>query len=203
MLHQARLILLLSAGSVLVLPPAARGEAPPTATPPPSASPSASPSGSGAPPAPPPVAPKVIDISPVSDQDYVQRVVAPRRGKVVLVSFWASYCLPCLDEMPGLLALKKKLAPRGADIVLVNVDPPGPGDQLQKVAARRKLPAFETLQVTNDDPQPFIDLVDKKWAGEVPYAVIYGRDGTLRKAFSGEQKIADFERALEEVLRAP
>lgn len=150
-----------------------------------------------------PQASSVVTIRGVSDRDYRDLVVAPHKGKVVLVTFWASYCAPCLEELPGLLEMKKKLAARGVEILFVNVDPPGDEGQIQKIARTRRFPPFETLQVTNDDPQLFIDAVDKQWAGEVPYAVVYGRDGALQKALSGEQKLADFEKAIDEVSKRP
>jgi thiol-disulfide isomerase/thioredoxin len=149
---------------------------------------------------PTPVVKDTVTLAPVNDKDYAQKVIAPRKGKAVLVTFWASYCVPCLGEIPALIELKKTVAKKGGDVVFVNVDPPGDPAQIQKVAAQKKLPKFDSLIVTNDDPQPFIDSVDKKWMGEVPFAAIYGKDGTLKKTLSGEQKVADLEKALAEVL---
>ena len=142
----------------------------------------------------------VVTLSPVNDKDYASKVVTPRKGKAVLVSFWASYCVPCLGEIPALLELKKTMAKKGAEIVLVNVDPPNDPAQIQRVAAQKKLPKFDSFIVSNDDPQPFIDAVDKKWMGEVPFAAIYGKDGMLKKTLSGEQKVSDLEKALSEAL---
>lgn len=142
-----------------------------------------------------------VTIRPVSDKDFVDVVLKPRKGKVVLVSFWASYCAPCLEELPGLFQLKSRLAGKGAEIVVVNVDPPGQAEQIRKIARTRGYPAFETLQVTNEDPQLFIDAVDKSWGGEVPFAVVYGRDGARKKTLSGEQTIAALTAAVEEALK--
>lgn len=151
-----------------------------------------------------PVAPTapapVVKLTALSDKDYAAKIVQARKGKAVLVSFWASYCVPCLGEIPALLDLKKEVQKRGGDVVLVNVDPPGDPAQINKVVALKKLPSFESFQVSNEDPQPFIDAVDKKWMGEVPFAAIYGKDGTLKLTLSGEQKASDLKRALEGAL---
>jgi len=47
--------------------------------------------------------------------------LADYRGKVVLVNFWASWCPPCIKEMPGLQKLQAKLADRPFSILAVNV----------------------------------------------------------------------------------
>ena len=64
--------------------------------------------------------------------DYYARTVAgdsvslsSHRGKVVLLNVWATWCHPCRTEIPELVALNKRYAPRGLEIVGVSVDSEG------------------------------------------------------------------------------
>jgi thiol-disulfide isomerase/thioredoxin len=127
----------------------------------------------------------------VNDKTYADLVVAPHKGKVVLVNFWASYCLPCLEEIPALQALHIKHA-ASVDVVFVATDPPDSGDHVQKVLGRRKLQVTSFI-VENEDPDPFIRLIDDVWQGEMPYTVVYDRDGRVFKKLPGAQTAATFE----------
>lgn len=46
--------------------------------------------------------------------------LAKLRGKVVLVNFWATWCAPCVEEMPALARLRTRLAARGFEVIAVN-----------------------------------------------------------------------------------
>ena len=46
--------------------------------------------------------------------------LAQLRGKVVLVNFWATWCAPCVEEMPALARLRARLGPRGFEVLAVN-----------------------------------------------------------------------------------
>src|SRR5687767_30764 len=56
--------------------------------------------------------------------------IAARKGRVVVVNFWATWCEPCIAELPSLAALREKMKDRPVDVVAVNY-----GESLEKVSA--------------------------------------------------------------------
>ena len=94
--------------------------------------------------------------------------LASQRGKVVLVSFWASWCTPCLREMPFLQQLQTDLGPRGLQVLAVNVESPAELGQRMEVIRERhpRLPLFGGGQGAANrygvQTLPHLVLVDKQ-----------------------------------------
>jgi thiol-disulfide isomerase/thioredoxin len=59
----------------------------------------------------------------VTEGSYAN-LVAGHKGKVVLVNFWATYCVPCRAEMPALVKLQEKYRAKGLLLLTVSADEP-------------------------------------------------------------------------------
>ena len=71
-------------------------------------------------------------------------------------------------------------------------------------AAAAKRPAFPNYRrKSGGDDQDFIEAVDPKWGGELPFSVLYDRSGRKVKTFSGKLPIAPAEREIRRLLAAP
>src|SRR5688572_28677110 len=68
-----------------------------------------------------PQATKQPVVSPVTAA-ALKKAIAARKGRVVLVNFWATWCVPCVQEMPGLVKLQKQYAGKGLSLLLVSAD---------------------------------------------------------------------------------
>jgi thiol-disulfide isomerase/thioredoxin len=95
------------------------------------------------------------------------------KGKVVVLDFWATWCPPCVKEMPGLAALQKKYGSDGLVVVGVSVDEAGAGTV-----------------------QRFLDKHD-----QIPTTVVIDRDGFIRERVVGFESQERLEKRLQPYLR--
>ena len=133
--------------------------------------PEARPVGPGAPA--PPFAAATVPPAPAG-----RRSLADYRGQVLLVNVWATWCVPCRNEMPSIQALHDALGPKGLKVVAVSTDAAGTEQEIRAFADELKL-TFEVLH----DPEGKIEL-DYRTTG-VPETFVIGRDGVIRKRVIG------------------
>jgi thiol-disulfide isomerase/thioredoxin len=136
----------------------------------------------------------------ISDGTGFQKAVAAHKGKVVLVEFWATWCVPCRQEMPELVKLEKKLRARGLDVVMISVDDPTDNAKAAQVLKETAMPVAGFLRDVSDEDK-FCASVDPGWtSGAVPAIFLYNRTGKKARAFIGATPMKDVEAALEKLF---
>jgi thiol-disulfide isomerase/thioredoxin len=129
------------------------------------------------------------------DEAALQKLVASHKGKVVIVNFWATWCAPCREEMPRMLALERRHAANGVKLLLISADEPGDQVQAAQFLGAQKAPQPWYLKRSADDER-FINSVDPKWSGALPAMFIYDRTGRRVRTWIGETDIKDIEAAI-------
>jgi thiol-disulfide isomerase/thioredoxin len=147
----------------------------------------------------PPIAqPSAPKLTPLTLDGY-NKLIAAHKGRVVLATFWATYCIPCRAEIPELVKLAAQLRPRGLDLVVVSADEPE-----QEAAARKfiasKVPSSPLYIKSADDNDKYAAGIHPRWQGELPANFVYDRAGRKVAAFIGENPTKDIQAAIEKFL---
>lgn len=89
---------------------------------------------------------------------------------VVIYNFWASWCQPCLAEMPSMIALKKRFKPEEVSIIAINTDEEDQKNSIQKTLSKLKI-TNEFIIVPDQDAK----LVNEFKVSAIPVTIIYHR----------------------------
>src|SRR4029077_13542982 len=104
-------------------------------------------------------------------------------------------------ELPDLSRLQRKYASRGFQILGVSTDLASQTAAVEKLLADVK-PSFPNYRKKSggDDGQ-FIDAVDSSWGGELPFSVLYARDGKKARVLSGKHTYGEYEAEILKLLQ--
>lgn len=119
------------------------------------------------------------------------------RGRLLVLNFWATWCPPCLKEIPTFLALQHELGPRGLQFVGIAMDQE---DAVRTFVADKGVD-YPVLLGDQDVARLMTSLGNE--IGGLPYTVVVGRDGKVLAKHQGEWEAADARRALEGFLATP
>jgi thiol-disulfide isomerase/thioredoxin len=128
---------------------------------------------------------------PFKDRDGKKVKVSDHRSKIVVLNFWATWCVPCREEMPMLVEAEKKYAPRGVVFLAVSID----GRE-----TRGKIPGF-VEQYKISFPVwvggSTMDLDDLKLGESLPATAFLDRDGRIVARVLGQISREELDERLE------
>ena len=127
------------------------------------------------------------------DAPRLWRALDAYRGRPVVVSFWATWCKPCVEEFPVLMALARER--KDLAVVSVSIDEKEDRGALEAFV-REKGPPFPVYAKAPGDDEAFINGVDPAWSGVVPATLIVGPDGKRLALIQGEHSREEIERAI-------
>jgi thiol-disulfide isomerase/thioredoxin len=136
------------------------------------------------------------------DATALRQAMRKAHGGDLFVHLWASWCGPCLEELPDIDGLARQARARGATFLSVSLDDPKRGAVVLDIL-RRRAPNLTRFLANVDEAETLADLFSGEWDGSIPALFVYDRAGTLRASFVGELENADIRRMLADISAAP
>lgn len=130
----------------------------------------------------------------------LQALVEARRGRVVLINLWATWCSPCLKEIPELIHLQNAYRNRGLELIAVAMDDPMDLESQVIPFRDRLFPEWETYQRSEAEMDAFVSAIDSAWNEILPTSYLLDRDGNIARILSGGKSYEQFEAAVLQIL---
>jgi len=108
--------------------------------------------------------------------------------------------VPCLREVPDLLALQAELAAKGVTLLGVGMGEPAQLASLVEPFRYKHFPAFRTLLRATETMDELVSAIDPAWNEILPTAYILGRDGRLLQKVQGRKTREEFGQLLQQAL---
>jgi thiol-disulfide isomerase/thioredoxin len=121
-------------------------------------------------------------------------------GQLRVVNFWATWCAPCVKEIP--LFEKLNHDDKSVQVILVSMDydlDPDPA-KVKRFIERKKI-LSEVVILAEENPNDWIEKIDKSWTGALPSTLVINPNSGKRKFVQGELKEGDLEKLIQEVSK--
>lgn len=128
-----------------------------------------------------------------------QRLARPTDTTYV-VNFWATWCAPCVKELPNFDQLRTAYAHQKVKVLLVSLDYASQLDKKIKPFIRQRGLKSEVLVLNEPDPNEWLNKVDAKWSGALPFTLIVNNKTKQRATFERELSQAELTAALKKFL---
>lgn len=94
-------------------------------------------------------------------------------GKVYVINFWATWCKPCVEELPYFEKLAEELAEENVEIVMVSLDFAKDVRTKLKTFIEERPLALPVVALADQQYNNWIDRVDRRWGGAIPITILY------------------------------
>ncbi|MCS7085487.1 MAG: TlpA disulfide reductase family protein [Bacteroidia bacterium] len=123
---------------------------------------------------------KKIKIGPLLER------LGKTEGKTLVVNFWATWCKPCVKELPHFERLNTEYADKNVKVILVSLDFPEDYETKLKAFVKSKALRSELYWLDETNPNDWINRVNPQWQGAIPATLIVAKDGRFADFHSGE-----------------
>jgi thiol-disulfide isomerase/thioredoxin len=140
-----------------------------------------------------------IPAKPINAADF-KSALASARGKIIVLNFWATWCVPCLREVPDLLAVTNEVKASGVVLIGVAVDDPSPGATEVERFRKRYFPDFFTYARQGPEMDELASVIDPTWNEVVPTTYLIDRNGKVIRRIQGKKSAQEFLQVIKEIL---
>lgn len=112
---------------------------------------------------------------------------------VYVVNFWATWCAPCIAELPYFEKLQSVYKDQPLKVLLVSLDFKSKLDKVVNPFVRNKKLNNEVYLLNEPNAQEYIDRVSKDWSGAIPATLVYNKKKNIRKFYEKEFTYAELE----------
>ena len=121
----------------------------------------------------------------------IEHFLTKNNDTTYVVNFWATWCMPCVEELPYFEKINAEYKKQKVKVILVSLDMPKQAESRLIPFMQRKNLQSQVLLLDDPDANAWIEKVSADWSGAIPATVIYKKD--RRKFYERSFTYAELE----------
>ncbi len=112
----------------------------------------------------------------IYNYEVLKPLLNKQDDKVHVVNFWATWCAPCVKELPYFEAITTNYSKKDVDVLLVSLDFPNAYETKLKPFIKKRNLKSKVVALDDIDQNKWIPAIDSSWSGALPATIIYKGD---------------------------
>ena len=129
----------------------------------------------------------------------LSKLIKERKGKILFLNLWATWCVPCREEFPSIVKLSEEY--KDVDFASISVDFPDEVDSKIIPFLKSNNAKFASYVNGFEGDDDLINALDKKWNGALPATFIYDKTGKKVAFLEGKQSYDLFKKEIEKAKK--
>ena len=142
--------------------------------------------------------PSSVQLETINERG-LKKILGKNKGSVVVVNFWATWCVPCREEFPDLVKLYLNYRDKGIQLVLLSMDDQDQVEAVKEFLKDNKVDFVSYIR-GGQDFEGLVNAIDPQWVGAIPSTFVFNRQGKRVDTMVGKQDYQAFEKAIRPLL---
>lgn len=130
----------------------------------------------------------------------LEKILSASDDRLYVVNFWATWCAPCVKELPHFEKISEEYEPEKVKFILISLDFPSQIDKKLIPFLKKNKITLPVSVMTNLDYNAWIDRVDNSWQGNIPATLLFNNAAGRRLFIPDEVEETELRKAITELL---
>lgn len=131
--------------------------------------------------------------------DDLQEIIDSDDSNVKVINFWATWCKPCVLEVPFFETISKKYSQKDVSVYLISMDFASEKERVNKFVERKKL-VSEVVILNEPDYDSWINKIDPSWSGSLPATLLVNAVTGKKEFYEKSFELAELQQKIERLL---
>lgn len=132
----------------------------------------------------------------------LQQILDKSSDSLLIVNFWATWCKPCVTELPYFNQIAARYADRKVKVVLVNLDGLSKlNTRVQPFLAKRKTSGISLFLLDADQDENWIERVSADWSGALPFTMMIDSKQRQRKTYEKSFTLTELNAEVNSIIK--
>lgn len=124
-----------------------------------------------------------------------------RGDKILVINFWATWCVPCVEEFPSLVKLAENYKNEDVEFLSLSVDLVKEINSAVIPFLQKQKVNFPVYVIPEKESEKVISLVEPDWNGAIPATAFFNKKGKLIDFVTGIETYESFRKKIDEALK--